>query len=69
MELSHIDENGNARMVDVSGKGVTTREAVATGCVYMKAATLKMIAEGSLPKGDVLSTARIAGIMAAKRTW
>ena len=69
MNLSHIDENGEARMVDVSGKETTTREAVATGCVYMKPVTLKMIAEGSLPKGDVFSTARIAGIMAAKRTW
>jgi cyclic pyranopterin phosphate synthase len=69
MNLSHIDENGKARMVDVSGKEITTREAVATGRVYMKQDTLKMIAEGSLPKGDVFSTAKIAGIMAAKHTW
>lgn len=69
MKLSHIDENGNARMVDVSDKETTMREAVAVGCVYMKPDTLKMIAEGSLPKGDVFSTARIAGIMAAKHTW
>lgn len=69
MDLSHIDENGNARMVDVSGKDTTIREAVAVGCVYMKPGTLKMIAGGSMPKGDVFSTARIAGIMAAKRTW
>lgn len=69
MNLSHVDEKGNARMVDVSMKEITAREAVATGFVYMKRDTLKMIAEGSTPKGDVLSTARIAGIMAAKRTW
>ncbi|HEX3030600.1 MAG TPA: cyclic pyranopterin monophosphate synthase MoaC [Clostridia bacterium] len=69
MYLTHIDENGNARMVDVSGKNITLREAVATGRVYMKPGTLKMVAEGNLPKGDVLSTARIAGIMAAKETW
>lgn len=69
MKLTHIDEKGNARMVDVSDKDVTLREAVAIGTVYMKPETLKQITEGSLPKGDVLSTARIAGIMAAKRTW
>lgn len=69
MGLTHIDENGNARMVDVSGKDNTLREAIATGRVYMKSDTLKMILEGNMPKGDVLSTARIAGIMAAKRTW
>lgn len=68
MELSHIDEKGNARMVDVSEKGITAREAVAAGRIYMKPETLAMIMEGSMPKGDVLSTARIAGIMAAKRT-
>lgn len=69
MELTHIDEKGNARMVDVSGKNTTLREAVVTGSVYMKSDTLKMIAEGNMPKGDVLSTARIAGITGAKRTW
>ncbi|MCX7841454.1 MAG: cyclic pyranopterin monophosphate synthase MoaC [Clostridia bacterium] len=69
MSLSHIDEKGNARMVDVSEKDNTAREAVAEGKVYMKKGTLELIAEGSLPKGDVLSTARIAGIIAAKRTW
>jgi cyclic pyranopterin phosphate synthase len=67
--LSHIDEKGNARMVDVSDKDITEREAVATGFVSMKRDTLRMIAEGTMPKGDVLATARIAGIMAAKRTW
>lgn len=68
MSLSHIDEKGNARMVDVSQKSITSREAVASGRVYMKPETLKLIVEGNMPKGDVLSTARIAGIMAAKRT-
>jgi len=68
MRLSHIDEKGNARMVDVSGKDAAVREAAAIGRVYMKGSTLSMIAGGDMPKGDVLSTARIAGIMAAKRT-
>ncbi|HBF36784.1 MAG TPA: cyclic pyranopterin monophosphate synthase MoaC [Firmicutes bacterium] len=68
MGLTHIDERGNARMVDVSPKAVTAREAVATGRVSMKPETLKMVVEGNMPKGDVFSTARIAGIMAAKRT-
>jgi len=66
--LSHIDEHGNARMVDVSDKDVTLREATARGRVIMKPDTLAKIVEGQLPKGDVLATARIAGIMAAKRT-
>ncbi|WHH58812.1 cyclic pyranopterin monophosphate synthase MoaC [Petroclostridium sp. X23] len=68
MGLTHIDENGNARMVDVSQKDITLREAVAAGKVYMKPGTLASIMDGSMPKGDVFSTARIAGIMAAKRT-
>jgi len=68
MELSHIDENGNARMVDVSGKETSQREAAAEGRVYMKEETLARIAAGDMPKGDVASAARIAGIMAAKRT-
>lgn len=66
--LSHLDERGNARMVDVSAKDVTTREATARGRVVMRPETLAMIVEGRAPKGDVLATARIAGIMAAKRT-
>jgi cyclic pyranopterin phosphate synthase len=66
--LSHIDERGQARMVDVSSKAVTAREATARGRVLMKPETLALIAEGNMPKGDVLATARIAGIMAAKRT-
>ncbi len=66
--LSHLDERGNARMVDVSGKAVTSREAVAEGVVVMRAETLALIQEGGLPKGDVLAVARVAGIQAAKRT-
>ncbi len=67
-ELSHLDERGHARMVDVSSKDVTVREATARGRVLMRPETLARIVEGELPKGDVLATARIAGIMAAKRT-
>jgi cyclic pyranopterin phosphate synthase len=67
-ELSHINEKGEATMVDVAGKAVTTRVAVAEGYVVMAADTLRIIAEGQAPKGDVLAAARIAGIMAAKRT-
>ena len=67
--LSHLDAQGHARMVDVSDKDVTQREATARGRVVMLPATLAQIVEGRLPKGDVLATARIAGIMAAKRTY
>lgn len=67
-KLSHIDKSGAASMVDVSDKATTTRIAVAMGYVTMQPATLKLIIEGALKKGDVLSVARIAGIMAAKRT-
>jgi len=66
--LSHLDAQGHARMVDVSDKDVTQREATARGRVVMEPSTLALIVEGRLPKGDVLATARIAGIMAAKRT-
>ena len=66
--LSHIDEQGRVRMVDVTGKDVTQRVAVAQGVVTMRAETLAAIAEGQIPKGDVLTVARIAGIMAAKKT-
>lgn len=66
--LSHLDESGEARMVDVSAKEVTARSATAEGFVAMALATLALILEGKTPKGDVLATARIAGIMAAKRT-
>ncbi|WP_420266738.1 cyclic pyranopterin monophosphate synthase MoaC [Candidatus Magnetominusculus dajiuhuensis] len=66
--LTHIDELGNARMVDVTEKAATRREAVAAGSITMAAATLSLVKTGGLPKGDVLSTARIAGIMGAKQT-
>ena len=66
--LTHIAEDGAARMVDVSGKAVSTRFAVAEGCVRMKPETLALIRSGDAKKGDVLGVARIAGIMAAKRT-
>ena len=68
MELTHIDENGAARMVDVSEKAVTVRTASAQAVITMKAQTLQMITDGTAPKGDVFACARIAGIMAAKRT-
>lgn len=66
--LSHLDASGSAQMVDVSEKADTTRVAVAEAIVRMKAETLALIQQGGMPKGDVLATARIAGIMAAKRT-
>src|SRR3982074_1807724 len=66
--LTHIDARGEARMVDVSAKPATERTAVAEGRVVMSAATLELIVSGNAKKGDVLGTARIAGIMAAKRT-
>lgn len=66
--LTHLDETGAAHMVDVSDKVVTTRTAVAEGTVTMQAATLDLIRTGSAAKGDVVATARIAGIMAAKKT-
>ena len=66
--LSHLNDKGEARMVDVSAKEVTSRMARAEGFVAMMPATLDLIFAGQMPKGDVLATARIAGIMAAKRT-
>jgi cyclic pyranopterin phosphate synthase len=66
--LTHIDKRGNATMVDVSAKTATEREAIAKGTVTMQPETLARISEGGLKKGDVLGVARIAGIMAAKRT-
>ncbi|NUQ00475.1 MAG: cyclic pyranopterin monophosphate synthase MoaC [Armatimonadetes bacterium] len=66
--LSHLDESGAARMVDVGDKQPTDRRAVATGAVLMQPATLATILAGDSPKGDVLGTARLAGIMGAKRT-
>ena len=67
-KLSHLNAQGEARMVDVSSKPVTVREAVAKGTIKMSLATLKAIIQGNAPKGDVVSTAKIAGIMAAKKT-
>ncbi len=67
-ELSHIDEEGRARMVDVGDKPDTERVAIAKGEVQMRPETLRLIAEQGLPKGDALTVARLAGIMAAKRT-
>ena len=66
--LSHLDDAGRARMVDISAKPDTEREAVAAGTVRMAPETLTLITSGSVPKGDVIATARLAGIMAAKRT-
>ena len=66
--LSHLDARGKARMVDVSEKAVTAREAVARGGITMSAAALKLIRTGRVAKGDPLQTARLAGVMAAKQT-
>ena len=67
-KLSHINAKGEAHMVDVSDKAVTSRTAIARAWVLMRAATIKLIKSGSAKKGDVLATARIAGIQAAKKT-
>ena len=67
-ELTHFDARGQAHMVDVGSKDETHRIAVASGCIRMQAETLRLIIEGGHKKGDVLGIARIAGIMAAKRT-
>ena len=66
--LSHVDSSGRVRMVDVSGKRVTSRTAIARGKVFMHRDTLAMLRDGRAPKGDVLTTAHLAGVMAAKRT-
>lgn len=66
--LTHLDEHGSARMVDVGAKAETARSATATGRIAMNAAALAAIRDGTVPKGDVLAAARIAGIMAAKQT-
>jgi cyclic pyranopterin phosphate synthase len=67
-QLSHLDEQGRARMVDVSEKDVTNRVAVARGTIRMRPSTLSLILRGKVEKGDVFSVARVAGIMAAKKT-
>jgi cyclic pyranopterin monophosphate synthase len=66
--FSHLDEEGTARMVDVGGKAVIRRTATATGRVSMTPETVQALREKALPKGDALNTAKIAGVMAAKRT-
>jgi cyclic pyranopterin phosphate synthase len=66
-KLTHLDDSGAARMVDVGSKAATRREAVATGRVSMSPEALQLLAEGSLDKGDALAVARVAGIQAAKR--
>ena len=67
-ELTHVDAGGAARMVDVSGKDVTARTAIASGVMRTTAEVVELLRRDGLPKGDALATARIAGIMAAKRT-
>lgn len=67
-DLTHLDEQGHARMVDVSDKQETARTAVARGKVLLAPATLVLLRDNAIPKGDALATARVAGIMAAKRT-
>ena len=67
-ELTHLDAQGHARMVDVGAKAETARVAIAAGRIRMSAAALSAIRDGDVPKGDVLAAARIAGIMAAKKT-
>jgi cyclic pyranopterin monophosphate synthase len=66
--LTHLDESGAARMVDIGGKAATARSATATGRIRMNAEALVALSDGSGPKGDALAAARIAGIMAAKKT-
>jgi cyclic pyranopterin monophosphate synthase len=67
-QLTHLDEQGNARMVDIGDKALTERLAIARGRVQMRPETLRLIREGALKKGDVLTVAQVAGIQAAKRT-
>jgi cyclic pyranopterin phosphate synthase len=68
MKLTHFDKDGRSRMVDVSDKKITRREAVAKGSIFMKRETLRLIKDRRISKGDVLGVAKIAGIMGAKRT-
>lgn len=69
MELTHFNEAGKARMVDVTEKNDTSRQAIAEGRVVMKPETLKLVKEGAMGKGDVLGVAQIAGVIGAKKTW
>jgi cyclic pyranopterin phosphate synthase len=66
--LSHLDDSGNAKMVDVGAKPISRRTALAEGFITLQRSTIEAIADNKIPKGEVLSTARLAGIMAAKRT-
>lgn len=66
--LTHLNSSGEANMVDVTGRDVTVRESVASGKVKLSSEVVALLRDGATPKGDVLSTARIAGIMAAKKT-
>ncbi len=68
LSLTHLDDAGNAHMVDISEKALTQREAIARGSVAMQPATIDMIVAGGVPKGDVFAVARVAGVMAAKQT-
>ena len=68
LHLTHLDEHGNAKMVDVGDKDITSREAVARGYVSIQPETLRLIKEGLMKKGDVLTIAQLAGIMGAKKT-
>jgi cyclic pyranopterin phosphate synthase len=67
-KLTHFDKKGRAKMVDVSGKAETLRDAIVKGSIYMKPTTFKKIMSGKIAKGDVLSVAKVAGIMAAKKS-
>ncbi|MDP2719000.1 MAG: cyclic pyranopterin monophosphate synthase MoaC [Dehalococcoidia bacterium] len=67
-KLTHLDESGHARMVDITSKGNTNRVAVAKGIVRMKPSTIRLLLQGDITKGDVLGVARVAGIMGAKQT-
>ncbi|SMC76184.1 cyclic pyranopterin monophosphate synthase MoaC [Sporomusa malonica] len=69
MELTHFNNSGKARMVDVTVKDETKREAVAEGRITMKQSTLSLVKQGAMGKGDVLGVAQVAGVMGAKRTW
>ena len=69
MEFSHLNERGEVNMVDISGKKIVHREATALGTIYLQDETIKMIKNNLIKKGDVLSIARIAGIMGAKKTF
>ena len=68
-ELTHLDSGGRLRMVDVTEKEISSREARAEGAMHMARGTLDRICEGAIPKGNVFEAARLAGILAAKRTW